>query len=248
MSSKTIIGIAVAAFLTVCLGLMPVSCANNSSPNSPAIPTPTPTATSTPDPNGPIIVAFYTSVNPYCGAGGFSFIDMVDHSGNPVTTASVTLTTPSGNTTLYYTGPVTVNYPPGSGITNITGGEYQSCVSYLPNQNCSFTVVNGGVTYTSNFDTLNPSSSGVTGSTGVTFTWSNGGNTDIVWVGGNDTAVYGSPLTSPYSIPAGNFPGDPAGAANDTVELDVLQVVPSAFSGGQASCVVATGSALIVRY
>lgn len=248
---KRFLAAASLAPVALLLGTMmgPLGCASNNSPSTPGAPTSTPTVTVSS--NGPLIVAEYlVEQDPLVGlTEAAAILYMEDNLGNPVTTAFVSLETPNGNWALSCFGAVAFSSPPSSGVTSFTGGEYEATqIPYSANGNCTFQVVNGGATYISNFTALAPVFSGASGNTGVTFLWSNGGNYQEVSVTGKDTFQLGPSLTSPYAIPAADFPSDPAGGGNDTGGLFLGQILKPAFSGGQASCAVVSGSGLEFKY
>ncbi len=222
--------------LYLLLVLVPILSIGCSSGNNPA----SPSGSVTPDPNGPIIEAFVANLDMVSvNVGIFTSVFIVDNAGNPVTTASVTLVTPGGSYPATYTGVSVSNPPPNCGITAITGGHYAGNAVYAGGQNCTFKVGIGANTYTGNFTTVNGSAGVTTGPSGVTFTWTGGGNENFISVIGNDTLQYGpSPaISSPYIIPAANFVNDPAGSGNDTVGLWLFQTKIPAFSGCKASSV-----------
>jgi len=225
-------------------------CPAKNNPNNPAPqPTSTSTTTATPNPNGPLLVGFYLWTDQMGVTAIQASLLMIDHLGNEITNASATLTTPNGSIPVTYLGEETINFPAGTGVTNFMGASYYgAATTYIAGQNCAFSVVDAGITYTADFTPINPAASGVTGTSGVTFNWANGGNENFIQVKGNDTLLFGPPLASPYSISAADFTGDPAGSGHDTVSLDLLQVVSSAFSGAQSSSVVITGSSLALHY
>ncbi len=152
--------------------------------------------------NGPLIEVFFLNVSiATVTNGGYVSTIIADNAGNPVTTAAVTLTTPSGSIPVTYAANASSNPPPGMGITNIYGGLYSNATAYAAGQNCSVSVDIGGNIYSSNFTASPASGNVVGGASGVTCTWTNGGNEDLVLVSGNDNLQYGpSPaITSPIS-------------------------------------------------
>ena len=218
----------------VSVPILSIGCSSSNNPSSPG-------SGVTPDSNGPIIEAFLGNIDiPSVNVGVFTSVYIIDNAGNPVTTASVTLVTPGGSYPATFNGVNMSNPPPNSGVTNISGGWYTGSAAYVGGQNCSFKVGIGANTYTGSFTTLNSSAAAVTGSTGVTWTWTGGGNENFVYVNGNDNLQYGpSPaISSPYVIPAANFVSDPAGHGNDTVELWLFQTKIPGFSGCKSSSAV----------
>lgn len=218
----------------------PSKIANPTFPND-LIAAPTPV---TPNPNGPLIEFFHfkvaiTGVN----NGEFASLFIVDNNGNPVTTAAVTLNSPTTSFALPYLGVGTSNPPANMGITNINGGEYAGPAIYLAGENYSVNLSFGGTTYTAQYSPINVSATYAGGASGVTFTWAKGGNENAALAVGNDNLQFGpSPaITSPYIIPAATFVDDPAGQGNDSVFLMLLQATQPAFTGCNALSVVGTG-------
>jgi hypothetical protein len=226
---------------------MPVACTKTYT-LAPLAAKPTPTATPSPTPLGPIIEAFYFNENligpaPESTNNGVVFIQ--DGAGNPVSTATVAVSLAGTSTSLPYLGNTTPNFPTNIGVTNIYSGEYEATVpSYPAGSACTFTAIFNGTTYTAVCALPAVSGAEAQGTSGVTCSWTAGGNDNFVQVTGADTLQQGpSPvITSPVILPNADFPNDPAGAGNDFVQLALLNLFPAAFAGCQSSSVILAGS------
>jgi hypothetical protein len=241
------------ALLLPVLGLVPAACTRTYS-LAPLTAQPTPT----PTPAGPLIEGLlydydnFTSGNP---PTAIALVLIATQSNVPITNASVTVTVPladGGTLPLPYSGNFNYAPPSGSGIPSIDGGEYIAAITGYPaGAVCTFTAVVNGTTYTQAFTALNTTlGSATTGATGVTFTWTPAGNDTFVAVSGNDFFSEGPTpaLSSPYILPAADFPSDPAGAGNDNVGLDVFQLLSGAFPGSDSQSVVISGMDNVVTY
>ena len=195
------------------------------------------------NPNGPLIEALYMEYFVQdVMTQNEAIVLMVDNSGNPITTASVTFVVSGASYPLTYFNNQTLNAPANMGLTNIYGGFYYNPVSYTGGASCAFQVALGANNYACNFTSAQVSAGSVTNSSGITCTWS-GGNDDAIRVVGNDNFQEGPtpPINSPYFLPASDFPLDPAGSGQDDVQLYVFGLVKPAFSGAQSSSVVVSG-------
>jgi hypothetical protein len=240
MKPKGFIYTAGAYFLAAVLGVSIMGCPSKTSPTNPM------GNQVVPNSNGPMIEVFFVNYN---NTYGLALACIQDNAGNPVTNAAVTLTTPNGSFPVTYSSTGSLQTAPNSGITSVNGGIYENPgLAYTPNQNCSFNVVISGTAYSASFTPINASGAVSIGTSGVTCTWSNGGNDDWFTVAGNDVFNDGPPISSPAIIPAASFPSDPAGGGHDYLYLYLLQTTEPAFSGCKSSSVLATGTERYTTY
>jgi hypothetical protein len=239
MKPKRFIHSAGAWFLAAILGVSIVGCPGNPSATNPM------GNQVVPNSNGPLIEGFFVNYN---NTSSVAFVCIQGSAGNPVTNAAVSLTTPNGSFPVTYSSIGSLQVPPNSGITSVTGGVYGNLgLAYTPNQNCTFNIIISGTAYSSSFTPINAPGAISTGTSGVTCTWSNGGNEDWFTAAGNDLFNVGPPITSPAIIPASSFPSDPAGSGHDLLYLYLLQTTQPAFSGCKSSSVIATGTEININ-
>lgn len=229
-----------AVFLALTLGsAFLFGCAGNSPTHPGSSPTPTPGIAT--NPNGPLIVASF-------GAGGAG-VYIMDNAGNPVTTASVTLTFNGVSWPVTYGGITSEDLPASSGITPFTGGYYLATgMSYSPGTVCAFNFVVEGNSYSATFTASNATCGIATGSSGVTCTWAGLVNTPLVVVTGKDRLEFGPAISSPYDMPASLFVNDPAGAGNDILMLGAYEIIEPGISGCQSGSAILSGTGTSATY
>lgn len=156
----------------------------------------------------------------------------ISYTSSPVTNAAITLVTPSGNVALSYLTSETLVY---QGQTMNCAAYEASTYTYTPGSAYTMNVSFGGNKYSMSVTAIGGSSE-TSGSTGVTISWTGGGTENTATVEGLNGStlyeqVYGPSISSTYTMPLSDFPGDTSGGkGNYTIFFTGINLYDSATS------------------